>query len=104
MFVKCLNKHNDLIICSWNMRSLMENSGDIHICQRQCLDNGLSCDSVDLLAGELQHYNVSVAGIQETKWLGADVWPATGGYTMLHSNGLLLVMVLLLLGGRVCVL
>ena len=40
----------------------------------------------DLLAGELQHYNVSLAGIQETKWFEVDVWPATGGYTMLHSG------------------
>ena len=72
------------------MRSLLENSGDIHICQRQCLDNGLSCDSVDrkldLLAGELQCSNVSVVGIQEIKWFGTDVWPATEGYTMLHSR------------------
>ena len=90
MSVKHLKKHNDLIICSWNVRSLVENLGDIRICQRQCLDNGLLCNSVDrnldLLVGELQHYNLSVAGIQETKWFGADVWPATDGYTMLHSG------------------
>ena len=65
MSVKRLKKHNDLIICSWNVRSLVENLGDIHICQRQCLDNGLLCDSVDrnfdLLVGELQRYNLSVA-------------------------------------------
>ena len=36
--------------------------------------------------GELQHYNLLVAGIQETKLFGADVWPATDGYTMLHSE------------------
>jgi len=29
---------------------------------------------------------MSVEGIQETIWFGADVWPATGGYTMLHSG------------------
>ena len=71
MSVKHLKKHKDLIICSWNVRFLVENSGDIHICRMQCLDNGLSCDSVDrkldLFVGELQCYNVSVAGIQETK-------------------------------------
>ena len=45
------------------------------------------CDSVNrklmLLVAELR-YKVSVAGIQDTKWFGADVWPATGG--LLHSG------------------
>ena len=41
---------------------------------------------LDLLVGELQRYNVSVGGIQETKWFGADVWPATIGYTLLYSG------------------
>ena len=41
---------------------------------------------LDLLVGELQRYNVSVGGIQETKWFGADVWPAANGYTLLHSG------------------
>ena len=27
-----------------------------------------------------------MAGIKETKWFGADVWPAIDGYTMLHSG------------------
>jgi len=29
---------------------------------------------------------VAVAGIQETEWFGADVWPAIDEYTMLHSS------------------
>jgi len=41
---------------------------------------------LDLLVGELQLYKVTVAGIKETKWFGADVWPAIDGYTMLHSG------------------
>ena len=41
---------------------------------------------LDLLVKETEHYGVSVAGIQETKWFGKDVWPATGGYTFLHSG------------------
>ena len=90
MTVKCLKKHHDLIVCSWNVRSLVENTGDIRICRKQCFGGDLLCDSVDrkldLLVGELQHYKVSVAGIQETKWFGAYVWPATCGYTMLHSG------------------
>ena len=27
-----------------------------------------------------------MGGIQETKWFGADVWPATNGYTLLYSG------------------
>jgi len=36
--------------------------------------------------GELGKYGVSVAGVQETKWFDADVWPAVDGYIMLHSG------------------
>ena len=36
--------------------------------------------------GELQRNGVSVAGVQETKWFGADVWPAIGGFAFLHSG------------------
>ena len=35
--------------------------------------------------GELRKYGVSVAGIQETKWFGKDVWPSDG-CTFLHSG------------------
>ena len=40
---------------------------------------------LDLLVRELRRYKVSVAGVQETKWFGSDVWPASG-YTFLHSG------------------
>ena len=29
---------------------------------------------------------ISVAGVQETKWFGSDVWPAVDGHIMLHSG------------------
>ena len=38
---------------------------------------------LDLLVNELKKLNVAVAGIQETKWFGQNVWNA-GGYTLLH--------------------
>ena len=41
---------------------------------------------LDLLVGELQRYGVSVAGIQETKWFGKDVWRAVEGFALLHSG------------------
>ena len=48
---------------------------------------------LDLLVGELEHYNVAMAGIQEIKWFGSDVWPAINGHTLLHSGRQLLVMI-----------
>ena len=67
---------------------MVENSGDIRICQQRCpVDSGDSVDrKLDLLVGELECYKIAVAGIQETKWFGTDVWPAIGGYTLLHSG------------------
>ena len=38
---------------------------------------------------ELQRYCVTLAGIQETKWFGSDVWPAEDGWIFLHSGRLL---------------
>ena len=87
---RLLRTRSDLTVCSWNVGSLVEKSGDIRICRKHCLNSNQSCDLVDrkldLLVGELQRYNVSVGGIQETKWFGADVWPAANGYTLLHSG------------------
>ena len=34
---------------------------------------------------EVKRLRVAVAGIQETKWFGSDVWNADG-YTLLHSG------------------
>ena len=39
---------------------------------------------LDLVVGELKRYGISVAGTQETKWFGKDVWSAAGGFTFLH--------------------
>ena len=74
---------------------LVENTGDDRrICRvipnpRVCHlpSNGPHCvdRKLDLLVNELKKLNVAVAGIQETKWFGQDVWNADG-YTLLHSN------------------
>ena len=83
----------------------MENSGDIRSCRRRRVVSEQLCDSVDrkldFLVGELQHYKVTVAGIQETKWFGADVWPAIDGHTMLHSSRPVPAVLMLLLEERV---
>jgi len=36
--------------------------------------------------GELECYGIAVAGIQETKWFGSDVWPAAKRYMLFHSS------------------
>ena len=46
---------------------------------------GMVDRKLDLLVRELKRYRVSVAGIQESKWFGSDVWPA-GEYIFLHSG------------------
>ena len=40
---------------------------------------------VDLLVTELKNYNISIVGIQETKWFGSDIWPI-GEWTCSHSG------------------
>ena len=84
-----------LTVVTWNVRSLVENSGDERIC-RKCPQGGGNVGNrrsgpqsvdrkLDLVVKELRRYRVSVAGIQETKWFGKDVWFADG-YTFLHSG------------------
>ena len=86
---------NSLVVATWNVRTLVQCSGDERICRKQLMDvakHGNHSDKpgkidrkIDLLMGELRKYGVSVAGIQETKWFGKDVWPV-GRYTFLHSG------------------
>ena len=81
-----------LAVASWNVRTLVEDVGDARICRkgrREYGDERIGAQTVDrkldLLVRELKRYGVSVAGIQETKWFGNDVWVADG-YTLLHSG------------------
>ena len=80
-----------LVIGSWNVRTLVESSGDETICSKRTAGRMLSESSgvvdrkLDLLVRELKRFGVSVAGIQESKWFVSDVWQA-GAYTFLHSG------------------
>ena len=79
----------DLLFGSWNVRSLVECSGDVRICRSRPVSVAVSGNvdrKLDLLVKELKRYHVCVAGIQETKWFGKDVWPAVDGCTFLHSG------------------
>lgn len=74
---------------SWNVQTLVECLADTRVCQkRQVLGEGLEAvdRKLDLLVGELRRYGVSVAGVQESRWLWKDVWPAAAGCTFLHSG------------------
>ena len=74
-----------LVIGSWNVRSLVESLGDGHVNSTRKEKSGSVDRKLDLVVQELRRYGVSIAGIQESKWFGCDVWPASG-YTFLHSD------------------
>eukprot|EP00117_Sycon_ciliatum_P039014 scpid35652/ scgid3339/ Craniofacial development protein 2; p97 bucentaur protein len=74
-----------LAFATWNVRSLVEDSGDERICRKR-QNNNLSIDrKLDFLVAELRRYGIAIAAIQETKWFESDVWRADG-YTFLHSG------------------
>ena len=75
---------------SWNVRSLVEASGDRRICcAHSTTHDGPGVErKLDLLVNELKHYSISIAGVQETKRFGSDIWPV-GEWTFLHSRHVL---------------
>ena len=85
---KSKRKRKYLIVGTWNVRTLVESTGDERICRKQPVqlnkysnhhdDHGKVDRKWDLVVRELKRYRVSVAGIQESKWFGSDVWPADG--------------------------
>ena len=52
-----------------------QSSNNLHLIDRK----------LDFLVSELGRYQISITGVQETKWFGNDIWRACG-YTMLHSG------------------
>ena len=80
---------------TWNIRTLVESAGDDRrICRvrpnpKTCppIFAGPHCvdKKLDFLVKELKKFDVAVAGIQETKWFGQDVWNVDG-CTLLHSG------------------
>jgi len=65
----------------------VEKSADRQVCRARGTSwYGTTVErKLDLLVAELQSYNISIAGIQETKRFGSDVWPI-GEWTFLHSD------------------
>ena len=57
---------SDLVVGSWNVRTLVECLGDVRVCRkRQVVGERLEAvdRKLDLLVGEMRRYGVSVAGI-----------------------------------------
>lgn len=95
----CPGQCAQFISCAtWNVRTLVESAGgDKRICRSRpnagrnphLPVNSTSPHQVDrkldFLVKELQKFGVAIAGIQETKWFGRDVWNSDG-YTLLHSG------------------
>ena len=75
---------NSLTMATWNVRSLVETSGDRCIRGKRGGSNNVD-RKLDLVVSELKRYGVSIAAIQETKWFGSDIWQADD-YTFLHSG------------------
>ena len=77
-----------LFAVSWNIHSLVEDSGDARVCRSTttvpCHDIRTVDRKIDFLAAELTRCRIAVAGDQETKWFGSDVW-SVGKNTFLHS-------------------
>ena len=85
-------RRNCFAVGTWNVRTLVESTGDERVCRKRpvsVIKPGNQCGDPDrklnLVVRELRRYRVAVAGIQESKWFGSDVWPADG-YTFLHSG------------------
>ncbi len=82
----------------------MDLCGDVHACRKRPV--GGRCEGVDrkldLLVKELQRYRVAIAGVQESRWFGEDVWPAAEGLLFFTLADLYqAVMMMLLLGMKV---
>ena len=65
---KCSRRN--LVVGTWNVRSLVEGSGDLRVCGKRYSDSASGCSEsvdrkLDLLVKELERYGVSVAGIQD---------------------------------------
>ena len=86
---KLKKKKNFLTVGTWNVRTLVESTGDERVCRKRVVGERDESDTVDrkldLVVRELKRYGVAVAGIQESRWFGSDVWDA-GEYTFLHSG------------------
>jgi len=74
-----------LHLASWNVQSLVEDAGDARVCRKNRACSSRVDRGLDFLTEELRRFKIHVAGIQETKWFGRDIW-TVDGCTFLHSG------------------
>ena len=61
-------------LASWNVRSMLDTEGSVATA-KQGRDTLYAEDrKVDLVIRELGRYNINVAALQETKWMGDEVY------------------------------
>ena len=63
---------------TWNVRSMVDTEGSLAIASRRQDGQRGEDRKVDLVVREMKRYNVKVAGLQETKWFGCDVYDVAG--------------------------
>ena len=63
---------------TWNVRSMEDTEGPIEIASRRQDKRRDEDRKVDWIVRELKWYNMKVAGLQETKWFGNDVYNVSG--------------------------
>ena len=80
-------QQHGMVAATWSVRSLMEDTGDPKMCRgRGSSRSGGGADrKLDYIAAELSKHCIDIAIIQERRWFGCDVWPASDGMC-LHSG------------------
>ena len=61
-------------VASWNVRTLLDVEGSIATARRRCDVSVVDERKIDQVVSELVKYRVVVAGLQETKWFGNEVY------------------------------
>ena len=59
---------------TWNVSSLVDNEGTVETARLSFEDSEPEDRRIDLVIRELNWYNIKVAALQETKWLGNHVY------------------------------
>ena len=66
------HRHSRLGIGSWNLHSIVESEGSVATASTR--RGGQVDHKVNLLVEELRCFEITIAGIGETKWFGQDVY------------------------------
>ena len=61
-------------VVSWNVRTLLDVDGSVATARRHCDVIVVDERKIDQVVSELEKYRVVVAGLQETKWFGNEVY------------------------------